>query len=249
LEVGTFSSVLRISRAAVDAAAAVILAPLCAACHHPLDEPTRGAVCQCCWSSIVPITPPCCRTCGDPLPTWRETEDDRCLRCRRQAPVVTLARSIGAYEGSLRTIVHALKYDPRRTIARHLAVRMRAAGAAVLAEADLVVPVPLHPSRERARGFNQARELARHLGPPMVDALARTRKTASQADLPAARRRANVRGAFEWRRGDVGDSTIVLVDDVSTTGATLNACAVALMAAGAKEVRALTAAKAVARRP
>lgn len=163
--------------------------------------------------------------------------------------MIALARSIGSYEGSLRAIVHALKYDPRRTIARHLAVRMRVAGAAVLADADLAVPVPLHPSRERARGFNQARELARHLGLPMVDALARTRKTPSQADLTAARRHANVRGAFQWRRGDVADSTIVLVDDVSTTGATLNACAAALMDAGAREVRALTAAKAVAERP
>jgi len=163
--------------------------------------------------------------------------------------VISLARSIGSYEGSLRAIVHALKYDPRRTIARHLATRMRAAGAAVLADADLAVPVPLHPSRERSRGFNQARELARHLGLPMVDALARTRKTVSQADLPAARRRANVRGAFRCRRGDIDGATIVLVDDVSTTGATLNACAAALMDAGAKEVRALTAAKAVAQRP
>jgi ComF family protein len=259
------SSLARFSRHATDAAVAIVLGPLCAACHEPLDEPTRGAVCQSCWSAIVPITPPCCRTCGDPRPRWRgrvrlepddagppiesNVEDDRCRRCLRVEPIVTLARSVGSYEGSLRAIVHALKYDPRRTIARHLATRMRTAGAAVLAGADFAVPVPLHPSRERSRGFNQARELARHLGLPMVDALARTRKTASQADLPAARRKANVRGAFEWRQGEIAGSTIVLVDDVSTTGATLNACAAALMDAGATEVRALTAAKAVAQRP
>ena len=145
---------------------------------------------------------------------------------------------------------HALKYDSRPTIARHLAARMRAAGADLLETADLVVPVPLHRSRERARGFNQARELARHLGRPCADALARTRKTPAQADLPAVLRYANVRGAFGMTgRTLVARRTIVLVDDVSTTGATLNACAAALLEAGAKEIRALTAAKAVAIRP
>jgi ComF family protein len=173
-----------------------------------------------------------------------------CPRCRRREPLVALARAIGPYEGALRAIVHALKYDGRPTIARHLAARMRLAGAEVLADADVAVAVPLHRSRERARGFNQAREIARHLGLPIADALTRTRRTPSQADLPAARRHANVRGAFEWRRSaDVRGRVVVLVDDVSTTGATLNACAGPLLDAGATEVRALTAARAVARLP
>ena len=239
-------------RPLADGAVAVLLAPVCAACRVPLDQPTHGAVCASCWAAIVPITPPCCRTCGDPLPTWRvlSVAEARCPRCRRQEPLVSLARAIGTYEGTLRSIVHALKYDRRPTIARHLASRMRVAGAEVLAGADLVVAVPLHRSRERARGFNQARELARHLGAPVADALARTRQTPPQAELPAARRHANVRGAFEWRQSvPVKGLTIALVDDVSTTGATLNACAGPLLAAGAAEVRALTAARAVARQP
>lgn len=213
----------------------------------PLDQPTRGAVCASCWASVVPITPPCCRTCGDPLPAWRvlSVAEELCPRCRRRQPLVSLARAIGPYEGTLRAIVHALKYDGRPTLARHLGARMRQAGAAVLSGADLVVAVPLHRSRERARGFNQARELGRHLGIPVADALVRTRRTPSQADLPAARRHANVRGAFAWRPGvAVRGRTIVLVDDVSTTGATLNACAGPLLDAGAAEVRALTAARA-----
>jgi ComF family protein len=241
-----------ILRPLADGAVAVLLAPICAACRRPLDHPTRGAVCPPCWSAIVPITPPCCRTCGDPLPTWRvlSVAEALCPRCRRRKPMVSLARAVGPYEGSLRAIVHALKYDGRPTIARHLAARMRNAGVDVLAGADLAVPVPLHRSRERARGFNQARELGRHLGIPIADALVRTRRTPSQADLPAARRHANVRGAFEWRQSvAVKRKTIVLVDDVSTTGATLNACARALLDAGAAEVRALTAARAVARLP
>lgn len=126
---------------------------------------------------------------------------------------------------------------------------MRQAGGEVLGDADLVVPVPLHRARERARGFNQARELARYLGLPVASALSRTRSTASQADLPAAKRDANVRGAFSWRKdASVDGAIVVLVDDVVTTGATLNACAAPLLVAGAKEVRALTAARAALKR-
>ncbi len=125
---------------------------------------------------------------------------------------------------------------------------MRAAGAEVLDGADAVVPVPLHRARERKRGFNQARELARHLDVPLFDALMRIRRTAAQADLPGNRRTANVTGAFALCKGVVVDDLVlVLVDDVTTTGATLNACAAALMAGGAKEVRAITAARAALR--
>jgi ComF family protein len=204
-----------------------VLAPICAACRAPLDEPSRGAVCPACWSAVTPVTP---------------------LGCCSLPPTIALATAIGPYEGTLRAIVQALKYDARPTLARHLAMRMRDAGAELLIDADVVVPVPLHPSRERTRGFNQARELARHLGVPIAGALARTRKTPSQADLPAARRSANVRGAFTWRpEVPVAGAIVVLVDDVVTTGATLSACAASLIDAGAKEVRALTAARAALR--
>jgi ComF family protein len=233
-----------------DGLAAVLLAPVCAACHEPLEQATRGAVCGACWASIVPITPPICRRCGDALPSWRERSlgESLCARCRRAPQRVSRACAIGAYDGSLRAIVHALKYDGRRTLARPLSLRLRAAAGDVLHGVDGVVPVPLHRSRERRRGFNQAREIARHLGPPVIDALQRVRRTAPQADLPAARRHANVRGAFVCpSRAPVRGLTLVLVDDVSTTGATLNACASALLAAGAREVRALTAARAVTR--
>jgi ComF family protein len=124
---------------------------------------------------------------------------------------------------------------------------MRERGRDVLDGADLVVPVPLHPSRRRARGFNQADDLARHLGLPVVSVLRRVRATVAQADLPAARRHGNVRNAFALgaRAGLLHGARVVLVDDVSTTGATLNACAGVLKAGGAAEVRALTAARVV----
>jgi len=165
-------------------------------------------------------------------------------------PFIDVSSAVGPYDGRLRDVIHALKYDARSTIAKHLAQRMRGAGAAVLDGSDIVVPVPLHRSRERTRGFNQARELGRHLGLPLRDALVRTKKTGTQADLPAARRHANVRGAFALRTGVAVDGlVVVLIDDVSTTGATLNACASVLLDAGAAEVRALTAARAVIAAP
>lgn len=239
-----------VSRRLADGALAVLLAPSCAACKAPLDVPTRGPVCGGCWNAIVPITPPVCATCGGPLPSWRAISlaHTRCARCRRRPTRVVRTRSIGAYEGSLRAIVHALKYDGRRSIARPLAAAMRMHGSDVLERADVCVPVPLHPIRRYRRGFNQAEELARHLGLPIARALKRVRHTGTQADLPEARRHANVRGAFRLRwRADVRGLIVVVVDDVSTTGATLDACAATLLEAGAKEVRGLTAAKAVSR--
>ncbi len=125
---------------------------------------------------------------------------------------------------------------------------MREHGSDVLAGGDVVVPVPLHPLRQLSRGFNQADELARSLDLPIASVLRRTRNTGSQADLPAASRHANVRGAFAVVRGaNIRGRRVVLVDDVSTTGATLEACGRVLLASGAREVRAVIAARAVSR--
>lgn len=237
-------------RGVADGLLAVLLAPACAACETPLDAPTRGPVCADCWSRIIPFTPPLCSHCGDPLPSWRviSLATSICARCRRARSAVSCARAIGAYDGALRSIVHALKYDGRRSLAPRLAALMRRECADALDGADLLVPVPLHGRRQRARGFNQAGELARDLGPPVRLALKRTRHTPSQTDLPAARRHANVRGAFRLRRrSDVRGLRLVLVDDVCTTGATLEACARVLRDAGAVDVRAVTAARVVSR--
>lgn len=243
------------SRAA-DGLLAVLLAPACAACNASLPYPARGPVCQSCWDAIRSFTPPLCRRCGDPLPSWRviSVEAGVCPRCRRRPSALTESRAIGAYDGSLRAIVHAFKYGGCRSLARGLGARLRESAAGLLGNADIVVPVPLHRSRRRGRGFNQARELARHLGLPLVDALRRTRATPSQTDLPAAARHGNVRDAFAlarrqlpWLALNVEGLRIVLVDDVSTTGATIEACARVLRAAGAADVSAVTAARVVSR--
>ncbi len=175
-----------------------------------------------------------------------------CHACDHTARSIDRARAIGEYDGVLRELIHALKYDGRRSIGRPLASLMRLRAAELVEGADCVVPVPLHWRREYQRGFNQARELARHLGLPVVDALTRSRYTRAQVELPAELRCANVSDAFvlrmRWQRSGLRGKTVILVDDVSTTGATLNACAAALKAAGTSALYALTAARVVSRR-
>lgn len=236
-------------RAVCDALVAVVVAPVCAACRQPLPHPIAGAVCSPCWRAIPPPPRVLCRICGDTLPTSHmHDEGARCARCVRTQRTIAVGRSIAPYEGTLRDILHALKYEGRQSLAAPLGRRMAAAGAEVLDGADIAVPVPLHFWRLYRRGFNQAAELARHLDVPVVDALRRTRATVTQTDLPEAARHANVRGAFALRsRVRVAGAVVVVVDDVSTTGATLDACARVLLEAGAREVRALTAARAAAR--
>ena len=245
-----FRTLVQAVTTAADAVLVLLLAPGCAACDELLDHPTRGPVCAPCWQSILPLTPPLCDRCGDPLPTWRAVSVPAllCARCRRTPRFVDRARAVGAYDGALRAIVHAFKYDGRRSLARPLAALMRERGASLLADAACVVPVPLHPSRRRLRGFNQAVDLAGQLGPPLRPVLERVRATATQTGLPAAQRHRNVRDAFAVSRrfeSMLSGLTVVLVDDVCTTGATLESCARALKGAGVGEVRALTAARVV----
>lgn len=212
-----------------DAILSAIVAPPCAACGRLLERPSQGAVCERCWSCITPLAA-----------SFSLDHIDR-------------AYALGAYEGTLREIVHAFKYDGRRSIAPRLARAMADHAGALIAGADAVVPVPLHWNRRRQRGFNQAEHLARGLGPPVWQVLRRVQMSRPQVELPADERRRNVAAAFALRRpwfaarstARLSGSAVVLVDDVATTGATLVACARVLYAAGAREVRAVTAARVV----
>jgi len=231
-----------------------MIAPRCAACKRVLDEPLAGPVCDACWSQVRSLIEPFCRTCGDPLPSWRviSTAVEQCPRCRRVPSSLDGAGAAGHYEGALRSILHAFKYEGRRQLARPLSTLLLEAGGHVLESADCVVPVPLHPWRQVQRGFNQSEDLAQQLGMPMRRALWRVRATAPQTSLDARARRHNLRGAFRlspfvtsrqsrrWLEG----RKVVLIDDVRTTGATLEACASLLKSIGVRETRALTVARA-----
>jgi ComF family protein len=178
--------------------------------------------------------------------------------------LITWSCAVDRYEGRMKEIIHALKYERRRSISPRLGALMRECGAPLLCDAAAVVPVPLHPRREYERGFNQAEDLAIHLGPPVVRLLQRVRHTQSQIELPKHQRQQNVRDAFDLNPAPGSRPStalgaalslskgrfpvpgiVVLVDDVSTTGSTLDACARVLKAAGVQEVRALTAARVV----
>ena len=196
------------------------------------------------------ITSPVCPWCSDPLPP----RVIRCPHCREQhvdGRAVARLRAAGWYEGTFRSIIHVFKYQGRRSLAKPLAALMREAGRPLLECSDLIVPVPLHRRRRRERGFNQVAELAAHLGPPVASALRRVRATPPKVTLVAAHRRLNVQGTFEVAGGcrilrtapSLRGKTVVLADDVTTTGATLDACARVLRDAGTREVHALTIAK------
>jgi ComF family protein len=218
---------LRLAVGAGNALLKVAFAPHCAACAAPLESPAHGCVCRRCWLAIEPPA-----------------------QVEWPAGPITAAAAAGDYIGAMRAIIHAFKYDGRRSLATPLAGLMRHYGATVLQDADCLVPVPLHPWRRLHRGFNQAADLAGALGLPVARGLWRTRFTIAQAGLSAAQRRRNVRDAFSLsplltrHRADAlfRNRIVVLVDDVRTTGATLHACAGILADAGAREVRALTAA-------
>jgi ComF family protein len=170
-----------------------------------------------------------------------------CGRCWAAARL-----ALGNYQGALRDIIHAFKYEGRRSLAPLLGAMLRESGSDTLRDAACVVPVPLHPWKRLRRGFNQAADLSHQTGVPVVHALWRVRVTMSQAGLTASGRQRNVRGAFRispWlsrttRERFIEDRIVVLVDDVRTTGATLDACAEVLTAAGVREVRTLTLARA-----
>jgi len=226
--------------------------PTCAACGGPLGAGREGPVCRECWSGIRIVSPPWCDRCGEPLKSWRRGADapSCCARCLAHRPHFDRARAFGLYEGPLRQIIHALKYRGHQSLGVPLSALLRQAAGGLLGDVDAVVPVPLHPWRRLRRGFNQAEALARGLGRPVWHPLRRGSLGVPQAGLRGDLRHANVRGAYRLsRRAGAAASRprrVVLVDDVMTTGATLEACSVVLREAGVEWIGALTVARASA---
>jgi ComF family protein len=213
------------ARACLNAAMALVIAPACAACRAVLDRPASGPVCDACWQAITPL----------PL-LWRPDSPTS----------LDGVWSAGSYDGRLRDIIHAWKFERRQGLARPLARLVREHCAPALQDADLLVAVPMTPWRKWHRGFNQAEDLVRCLGLRSARVLARWRPRPAQSTLPSSRRRINLEASIfvpVWRRRAVQGRSIVLVDDVVTTGATLEACASALRDAGARHVRAVTLAR------
>jgi ComF family protein len=231
----------------------VLLPTSCSFCNDPVGDSNIPFFCSDCWADFTLIQGPLCPRCGRPFDSpeaLAQSPDHVCLACRQEPPRFDQALSVGYFEGSLREAVHQFKYRPCRSLGSPLGEWM-AANVRLVMDIDLVMPVPLHASRLKERGFNQALLLAhrmseRHHIPFSCDNLCRTRPTRPQVELTGAERILNVSGAFALRKPDaVADRSVVLIDDVFTTGATMNECASVLKQAGAAHVTAFTLARAV----
>jgi len=217
----------------------LLFPPRCLGCRKP------GVwLCQACLEQVPRIESSFCSICGD-----RAGNDGLCSRCRTRPLRIERIRSVLYFEGVLREAIHRLKYRGCVALAEPLGSLM----AAYLDEhpmpADVVVPVPLHITRLRERGYNQAALLAHEMarGNGLVvneHTLVRERATAAQVTLSAEERRLNVKEAFRCVDAGVVGRKVLLIDDVCTTGATLEACALALYEGGASSVQALTLARA-----
>jgi ComF family protein len=234
----------QVGRAVVDG----ILPPRCLACGEIVGEP--DSLCGRCWSAITFFAPPWCVNCGLPFP-YPMGEGAVCAACARERMSWDRARAVMRYDKNSRRLVLSLKHGDRTHLARALGGWMQRAGGDILDGADLIVPVPLHWTRLFTRRYNQAGLLAHAVhaagGPPVApDWLVRRRRTPSQGRLGPLARARNVRGAFQLRPGrSVQGKRLVIVDDVLTTGATVEECARVLRRAGAEWVGVLTLARAL----
>jgi ComF family protein len=238
------SAIRQIGRAIIDG----VLPPRCLACGAVVGEP--DALCGQCWRALSFFAPPWCAVCGLPFP-HPMGEGAVCADCARGRASWDRARAALRYDKHSRQLVLALKHGDRTHLARALGGWMRRAGGEVFEGVDLLVPVPLHWTRLFARRYNQASLLAQAIhaagGPPVApDWLVRRRRTPSQGRLGPLARARNVHGAFAVRPGrSVAGKRLVLVDDVLTTGATVEECARVLRRAGAASVGVITLARAL----
>lgn len=227
-----------------------ILPPRCLGCNEQVGE--QGALCSECWSELKFLGSPCCATCGQPF-AYTIGEGAKCAACMAKTPHYDAARAVFRYDDASRKLITGFKYADRTHGAASYANWLARAGSELIAKSDVIAPVPLHWRRLFSRRYNQAAllsaALAKQAGLPHIpDLMHRVKHTPPQASLSRNARKKNVRGAFaiaEKNKAEVKDRRVLLIDDVTTTGATIEACARALKKVGASEVFVLTLAKTV----
>lgn len=224
----------------------IVLPPRCLSCQEPMAPP--GGLCPDCWPMVRFLTNPLCERCGIPLEL---SAQELCNHCLVEPPTYRTARSAVVYDDGSRDLVLRLKHADALSGVPVLARWMQRAGAEILPGADWLIPVPLHWTRLFHRRYNQSAELTRAIArvsgaAALPDGLCRTRQTPSQGGLTRSKRRSNVRDVFQVSARHLDKfrgARIILIDDVMTTGATLDACAAVLLDAGAETVDALCLAR------
>ena len=229
-----------------------VLPPRCLACGALVER--SGALCADCWPEVAFIAPPYCACCGLPF-EYDLGPEALCGACTREPPAYDRARAVMRYNDASRRLILAFKHGDRTEGAPAYGAWLARAGADLIAGADMILPVPLHRWRLLSRRYNQAALLAQALGretglPVVTDLLLRRRHTPSQGRLSPAARRRNVAGAFAVRasgrasgKARLAGRRVLLVDDVYTTGATIEACARVLRRGGAAAVSVLVLAR------
>jgi ComF family protein len=223
----------------------LILPPVCVACGTLITR--HNLLCPQCWRSLYLITPPLCNRLGVPLPGYEGEGPHMSAQAAANPPVFARARAAAHYSGIMRRLIVRFKFEDKHEPLPLFVRLMREAGRELLKDADVLVPVPLHRLRLLQRRFNQSALLAKGVGrasgvPVSLMALRRVRRTGAQVGLGQEARQENVARAFGVHppyRKQIQGKNIVLVDDVMTTGSTANACAGALLAAGAARVEVL----------
>ncbi|MBW2056951.1 MAG: ComF family protein [Deltaproteobacteria bacterium] len=236
-------------RLAVKGLVDFVFPPECSICGCPVDPACPHSLCPSCLSKIAFVLPPLCVRCGVPFSSPAQ-ESHLCGRCLRGKILYRRARALALFSGPMRTAIHAFKYENKTYLARALAGLTKESPVPFhIDRYDILVPVPLHKNRLRKRGYNQSLLLARELGrlfavPVGERVLRKTRDSAPQVELTGTEREKNVKGVFSLGRGRA-EGAVLLVDDVLTTGATVNECARTLLEGGARTVDVFTVARAV----
>ena len=216
-----------------------LLPPACPLCHRVLDAAARGSFCHICTVSMCPLPAAHCPRCALPFVHSSASSSHLCGRCILDPPAFSATYAAALYEGQLRLAIQRFKFHQHPNLDRPLAVLLERTLPADL-DVDLLVPVPLHGGRLRERTYNQALLLARELSrmrgvPTSAEVLLKNRATEPQQTLSAVQRRQNLCDAFQLDR-DVEGKRILLVDDVMTTGVTVDLCSRTLLKGGAAKV-------------